>query len=157
MYWDNSYPYYFLPFFGDSGGRVEATQEPRATAAADTESTGRIEGQPATNCHQLKTSNTRTNEPITNCNRLKINLRGEREGQMNEWTNNHPIELRGSVDRETAEDALRLLNWFFDERPDHYLIQKWRTVCDSDGNTRMTFRYQIKSKAESEIALVSEY
>lgn len=76
---------------------------------------------------------------------------------MNEWTNNHPIELRGSVDRETAEDALRLLNWFFDERPDHYLIQKRRTVCDSDGNTRMTFRYQIKSRAESETALVSEY
>lgn len=44
MYRDDSYPYYFLPFFGDSGGRVEATQEPRAAAAANTETTGRIGG-----------------------------------------------------------------------------------------------------------------
>lgn len=65
-------------------------------------------------------------------------------------TNDHPIELRASVDRETAEEALRILNWFFDERPDHYLIQKPRTVYDSEGNARTSVRYQIKQKEQEE-------
>lgn len=69
---------------------------------------------------------------------------------MSERTNDHPIELRASVDRETAEEALRILNWFFDERPDHYLIQKPRTVYDSEGNARTTACYQIKQKEQEE-------
>lgn len=69
---------------------------------------------------------------------------------MSERTNDHPIELRASVDRETAEEALRILNWFFDERPDHYLIQKPRTVYDSEGNARTSVRYQIKQKEQEE-------
>lgn len=69
---------------------------------------------------------------------------------MSERTNDHPIELRASVDRETAEEAMRILNWFFDERPDHYLIQKPRTVYDSEGNARTTVRYQIKRKEQEE-------
>ena len=63
--------------------------------------------------------------------------------------NKQPIEIRRSVDRETAEDAMRILNWFFDERPDHYLIQKQRTVYDSAGNARTTVWYQIKQKEQA--------
>lgn len=69
---------------------------------------------------------------------------------MSEGANDHPIELWASVNRETAEEALRILNWFFNERPDHYLIQKPRTVYDSDGNARTTVRYQIKQKEQEE-------
>lgn len=72
---------------------------------------------------------------------------------MSEQGNRQPIEIGLSVDRVAAEEALRILNWYFDERPDHYLIQKPRTLYDSEGNARTTVRYQIKKReqtAESE-------
>lgn len=69
---------------------------------------------------------------------------------MSEQTNGTPLEIGLSVDRATAEDALRILNWYFDERPDQYLIQKPRTVYDSDGNARTTVRYLIKQKEQEE-------
>lgn len=69
---------------------------------------------------------------------------------MSEQGNGTPLEIRLSVDRATAEDALRILNWYFDERPDQYLIQKPRTVYDSDGNARTTVRYQIKQREQEE-------
>lgn len=67
---------------------------------------------------------------------------------MSEQGNGKPLEIGLSVDRATAEDALRILNWYFDERPDQYLIQKPRTVYDSEGNARTTVRYQIKQKEQ---------
>lgn len=69
---------------------------------------------------------------------------------MSEQTNGTPLEIGLSVDRAAAEDALRILNWYFDERPDQYLIQKPRTVYDSDGNARTTVRYLIKQKEQEE-------
>ena len=42
------------------------------------------------------------------------------------------------------------LNWYFDERPDQYLIQKPRTVYDSEGNARTTVRYLIKQREQAE-------
>lgn len=56
------------------------------------------------------------------------------------------VELCLNVDIETAADALKILNWFFDMNPDHYLIQKPRTVYDSEGRQKTTVRYQIKQK-----------
>lgn len=67
---------------------------------------------------------------------------------MSEQGNGKPLEIGLSVDRATAEDALRILNWYFDERPDQYLIQKPRTVYDSEGNARTTVRYLIKQKEQ---------
>ena len=67
---------------------------------------------------------------------------------MSEQGNGTPLEIGLSVDRAAAEDALRILNWYFDERPDQYLIQKPRTVYDSDGNARTTVRYLIKQKEQ---------
>lgn len=67
---------------------------------------------------------------------------------MREQGNGTPLEIGLSVDRATAEDALRILNWYFDERPDQYLIQKPRTVYDSEGNARTTVRYLIKQKEQ---------
>ena len=69
---------------------------------------------------------------------------------MSEQANGTPLEIGLSVDRATAEDALRILNWYFDERPDQYLIQKPRTVYDSEGNTRTTVRYLIKQREQEE-------
>lgn len=69
---------------------------------------------------------------------------------MSEQGNGTPLEIGLSVDRAAAEDALRILNWYFDERPDQYLIQKPRTVYDSEGNARTTVRYQIKQKEQTE-------
>ena len=69
---------------------------------------------------------------------------------MSEQGNGKPLEIGLSVDRATAEDALRILNWYFDERPDQYLIQKSRTVYDSEGNARTTVRYQIKQREQAE-------
>ena len=37
---------------------------------------------------------------------------------MSEQGNGKPLEIGISVDRATAEEALRILNWYFDERPD---------------------------------------
>lgn len=67
---------------------------------------------------------------------------------MSEQGNGKPLEIGLSVDRATAEDALRILNWYFDERPDQYLIQKSRTVYDSTGNARTTVRYLIKQREQ---------
>ncbi len=69
---------------------------------------------------------------------------------MSEQANGKPLEIGISVDRATAEDALRILNWYFDERPDQYLIQKPRTVYDSEGNARTTVRYLIKQREQEE-------
>lgn len=67
---------------------------------------------------------------------------------MSEQGNGTPLEIGLSVDRAAAEDALRILNWYFDERPDQYLIQKPRTVYDSEGNARTTVRYLIKQREQ---------
>mgnify|MGYP007121847350 CR=1 FL=1 len=67
---------------------------------------------------------------------------------MSEQGNGTPLEIGLSVDQATAEDALRILNWYFDERPDQYLIQKPRTVYDSKGNARTTVRYLIKQREQ---------
>lgn len=69
---------------------------------------------------------------------------------MSEQEDGTPLEIGLSVDRAAAEDALRILNWYFDERPDQYLIQKTRTVYDSEGNARMTVRYLIKQSGQEE-------
>lgn len=69
---------------------------------------------------------------------------------MSEQGNGKPLEIGISVDRATAEEALRILNWHFDERPDQYLIQKPRTVYDSEGNARTTVRYLIKQREQGE-------
>ncbi|WP_251208160.1 hypothetical protein [Acetatifactor aquisgranensis] len=69
---------------------------------------------------------------------------------MSEQGNGKPLEIGISVDRATAEEALRILNWYFDERPDQYLIQKPRTVYDSEGNARTTVRYLIKQREQAE-------
>ncbi len=69
---------------------------------------------------------------------------------MSEQGNGKPLEIGISVDRATAEEALRILNWYFDERPDQYLIQKPRIVYNSEGNARMTVRYLIKQKEQAE-------
>lgn len=69
---------------------------------------------------------------------------------MSEQGNGKPLEIGISVDRATAEEALRILNWYFDERPDQYLIQKPRTVYNSDGDARTTVRYLIKQREQEE-------
>lgn len=69
---------------------------------------------------------------------------------MSEQGNGTPLEIGLSVNRAAAEDALRILNWYFDERPDQYLIQKPRTVYDSEGNARTTVRYLIKQREQEE-------
>ncbi len=69
---------------------------------------------------------------------------------MSEQGNGTPLEIGLSVDRAAAEDAMRILNWYFDERPDQYLIQKPRTVYDSEGNARTTVRYLIKQREQAE-------
>lgn len=61
---------------------------------------------------------------------------------------NGGIELAISVNRKTAEEALRLLNWYFDEHADQYLIQNPRTVYDSGGSPRTTVRYLIKQREQ---------
>lgn len=67
---------------------------------------------------------------------------------MSEQGNGTLLEIGLSVDRATAEDALQILNWYFDERPDQYLIQKPRTVYDNEGNARTTVRYLIKQREQ---------
>lgn len=67
---------------------------------------------------------------------------------MGEQGNGKPLEIGISVDRDTAEEALRFLNWYFDEHPDQYLTQKPRTVYDSDGDARTTVRYLIKQREQ---------
>ena len=67
---------------------------------------------------------------------------------MGEQASGTPLEIGLSVDRATAEEALRILNWYFDERPDQYLIKKPRTVYDSEGNARTTVRYLIKQREQ---------
>ena len=62
--------------------------------------------------------------------------------------NTNPIEICYSVDEPTAQEALRILNWFFDQNPDRYLVQKPRTVYDSDGNMKTTVRYQIRQREQ---------
>lgn len=69
---------------------------------------------------------------------------------MGEQASGTPLEIGLSVDRATAEEALRILNWYFDERPDQYLIQKPRTVYNSDGDARTTVRYLIKQREQAE-------
>ena len=69
---------------------------------------------------------------------------------MSEQGNGKPLEIGISVDRATAEEALRILNWYFDERPDQYLIQKPRIVYNSDGHARTTVRYLIKQREQAE-------
>lgn len=69
---------------------------------------------------------------------------------MGEQTNGKTLEIGISVDRATAEDALRILNWYFDERTDQYLIQKPRTVYDSEENARTTVRCLIKQREQAE-------
>lgn len=69
---------------------------------------------------------------------------------MGEQASGTPLEIGLSVDRATAEEALRIMNWYFDERPDQYLIQKPRTVYDSEGNARTTVRYLIKQREQAE-------
>lgn len=69
---------------------------------------------------------------------------------MSEQGNGKPLEIGISVERAAAEEALRILNWYFDERPDQYLIQKPRTVYDSEGNARTTVRYLIKQREQAE-------
>lgn len=69
---------------------------------------------------------------------------------MSEQGNGKPLEIGISVDRATAEEALRILNWYFDERQDQYLIQKPRTVYNSEGNARTTVRYLIKQREQEE-------
>lgn len=75
---------------------------------------------------------------------------------MGEQTNGKPLEIGLSVDRAAAEDAMRILNWYFDERPDQYLIQKPRTVHDSEGNERTTVRYMIKQREQGTEELNTE-
>ena len=58
------------------------------------------------------------------------------------------IEIMASVERETAEFHLKRLNWFFDQNPDHYLVQRPRVVYDSDGNEKKSVRYQIRQKEQ---------
>lgn len=50
---------------------------------------------------------------------------------MSEQGNGKPLEIGTSVDRVTAEEALRILNWYFDER-------------------RTTVRYLIKQREQTE-------
>ena len=69
---------------------------------------------------------------------------------MGEQASGTPLEIGLSVDRATAEEALRILNWYFDERPDQYLIKKPRTVYDSEGNARTTVRYLIKQREQAD-------
>lgn len=64
--------------------------------------------------------------------------------------NRQPIKIRQSVNQETAAEALKILNWYFDERPDRYLVQKPRVMYDSDGNERRTVRYEIRQRTQSE-------
>lgn len=62
--------------------------------------------------------------------------------------NSTQIELSREVDQAEAETALRILNWYFDDRPDQYLIQKPRIVYDSAGRQKITVRYYIKQKEQ---------
>ena len=61
-----------------------------------------------------------------------------------------PIELAREVDQAEAETALKILNWYFDSRPDQYLIQKPRVVYDSAGRQKITVRYYIKTKEQEQ-------
>lgn len=70
---------------------------------------------------------------------------------MSEQANRQPIEICMTVDGDTAVDALQILNWYFDGHPDQYLIQKQRTVYDSEGKARTTVRYLIKQREQEEI------
>ena len=73
----------------------------------------------------------------------------EQTDQAAETTkNNNPIEICYQTNRDTAEYCLRILNWFFDQNPDHYLVQKPRTVYDSDGSMKTTVRYQIRQREQ---------
>lgn len=63
-----------------------------------------------------------------------------------------PIEISREVGRAEAEDALKILNWFFDGRPDMYLIQRPRVVYDSEGNQKEpTVRYYMKQKEQDPV------
>lgn len=60
-----------------------------------------------------------------------------------------PIEISREVGQAEAESALKILNWFFDSRPDMHLIQRPRVVYDSDGNQKpLTVRYYMKQKEQ---------
>ena len=60
-----------------------------------------------------------------------------------------PLEIKREVKQAEAETALKILNWFFDDHPELYLIQKPRIVYDSEGNQRpLTFRYYMKAKEQ---------
>lgn len=60
-----------------------------------------------------------------------------------------PIEITREVGQAEAEEALKILNWFFDGRPDMYLIQRPRVVYDSEGNQKEpTVRYYMKQKEQ---------
>lgn len=73
----------------------------------------------------------------------------EQTDQAAETTrNNNPIEICYQTNRDTAEYCLRILNWFFDQNPDHYLVQRPRVVYDSDGNEKKSVRYQIRKKGD---------
>lgn len=58
------------------------------------------------------------------------------------------IEIMASIERETAEFHLKRLNWFFDQNPDLYLIQKPRTTYDEFGTPKTTVRYEIRKKGD---------
>lgn len=63
-----------------------------------------------------------------------------------------PIEISREVGQAEAESALKILNWFFDSRPDMYLIQRPRVVYDSDGNQKpLTVRYYMKQKEQDPV------
>ena len=63
-----------------------------------------------------------------------------------------PIEITREVDQAEAEAALKILNWFFDGRPDMYLIQRPRVVYDSEGNQKEpTVRYYMKQKEQDPV------
>ena len=65
---------------------------------------------------------------------------------MNGYSN--PIEIARSVDRGEAEAALKILNWYFDDNPETYLIQKPRVVYDTAGSQKTTVRYYMKQKEQ---------
>lgn len=63
-----------------------------------------------------------------------------------------PIEISREVGQAEAESALKILNWFFDSRPDMYLIQRPRVVYDSEGNQKEpTVRYYMKQKEQDPV------
>ena len=58
-----------------------------------------------------------------------------------------PLSIRRSVNQTEAEEALKILNWYFADRPGKRLIQQRRTAYDADGNiTSITTDYAITDR-----------